>query len=35
MDEIRLITNYAIDRGITSIFEIDVPGHAASWVSFN
>ena len=30
-DDIEHITDYAYDRGIRILYEIDVPGHAASW----
>ena len=29
--DLMLITEYAAERGVRMIFEIDVPGHAASW----
>ena len=31
MNDLNSITNYAHERGIRLIFEVDVPGHAASW----
>jgi len=30
-DDILMLTEYAYDRGVEIIFEIDVPGHAAGW----
>ena len=30
-DDIKHLTEYAHKRGIEVIFEVDVPGHAASW----
>ena len=29
--DIQYITDYAYDRGVRIVYEIDVPGHAASW----
>lgn len=31
MDDIKSLTEYAHNRGVEIIFEVDVPGHAASW----
>ena len=31
MDDVKDLDNYAADRGIRILYEIDVPGHAASW----
>jgi len=31
--DIKTITDNAIDRAVRVIFEIDVPGHAASWAA--
>ena len=30
-EDILALTEYAHDRGVEVIFEIDVPGHAAGW----
>lgn len=31
MDDIKMLRDYATDRGVRLLLEIDVPGHAASW----
>ena len=31
MDDVKELDNYAADRGIRIVYEIDGPGHAASW----
>jgi len=31
IDDLSALTEYASDRGIRVVYEIDVPGHAASW----
>ena len=31
MEDLTEVSNYATDRGVRIVFEIDVPGHAASW----
>lgn len=32
-EDIRAVTEYAYERGVEIIFEIDVPGHAAGWTA--
>jgi len=31
VEDLRSIKDYAFKRGVELIFEVDVPGHAASW----
>ena len=33
INQINEITSYATDRGVRIVFELDVPGHAYSWVN--
>lgn len=33
MDDLSDITAYARDRGVRVVYEVDVPGHAASWTA--
>ena len=31
MEDLKVLTAYAYDRGIQVVMELDIPGHAASW----
>jgi hexosaminidase len=33
MDDIKSLTQYAYDRGVRLLLEVDIPGHAASWTN--